>query len=172
MWERLPFKIAERRFALILCCAMAGGCARVHAQDGRGSKPSPSTPRYVAGELVVKVKPKVGERLDAALQAHQPPTHTGLVWLDALNGRYGVTAIAPLFANQPSLEEIQRKYPVRARRAPPGATSPSLRYIYKVTMRRDADVEHAALEYGQQPDVEYAQPNYLATVQHESPSSP
>ena len=143
----------------------AAGC-KLRAAQERTSRPKEiDTPRYVAGELIVKLTPEAGEVLDAALQAEAAPTHTGLPGLDALNRRYGVTAIEPVFAHQPDLDEIRRKYPERSRRAPPDATIPSLTHIYKLTMRRDADIPRAAADYGGSPDVEYAQPNALATIQ-------
>ena len=146
----------------------AAGCTLHAAQEGTARSSEIDVPRYVAGELIVKLKPEAGEILDGALQAAAPPTHTELPWLDALNRRYGVSAIEPVFAHQPDLDEIKRKYPERSRRAPPDARPPNLKYIYKLTMRHDVDVIQAAADYAKQPDVEYAEPNAIATIQPET----
>lgn len=122
-------------------------------------------PKYVPGELIVKLKPEAGKQVTEALAAGDPPTNTGLAWLDALNHRYGVTKIEPVFPNQPDPEAIKRKYPQRARRAPPGAVAPNLAHIYKLTLRKDADILNAAVDYGLARDVEYAEPNYVVTTQ-------
>ena len=157
---------------ILLLCGLAGGCRSANAQEVRRSRLPAQETQHVAGELIVKLKPEAGQALDAALAAGKPPTNTGLAWLNALNARYGVTAIAPLFARQPDVEEIKRKFPERAKRAPPGATIPSLRHIYTLTLRHDAGVLKAATDYGAQPDVEYAEPNYIATIQQGAHAPP
>ena len=151
-----------RVLALLLLAAI--GCGATRAQETRQPSAAEPTQSYVPGELIVKLKPEAGKALAATLQAGRPPTQTGLAWFDALNQRYGVRQLAPLFPDQRDIEDIRRKYPERARRAPPNATAPSLQYIYKLTMPQDADILQAAADYAKQPDVEYAQPNYLATT--------
>jgi len=126
---------------------------------------------FVAGELIVKLRPEAGRQLDEALAAGALPRHTGLAWFDQLNERYGVTKVEPLFTYQADTEDIKRKFPERTKRAPPGAEVPTLRYVYTLTMSRDANVLQAASDYTAQPDVEYAEPNYIATIQ-ESANSP
>ncbi len=58
-----------------------------------------------------------------------------------------------------------RKYPERAKRAPPDTHVPRLQYVYKLTMSHKANITEAAADYARHPDVEYAQPNYIATTQ-------
>jgi len=94
---------------------------------------------------------------------------TGLAWLDELNARYGVTKIEPVFSQTLDPHTIQRRYPQRTKRAPPGATIPSLAYVYKLTLQQDTDLRQAIADYSAQPDVTYAQPNYLATTQGSGP---
>ena len=99
----------------------AAGCELRAAQEGTSRPKEIDTPRSVAGELIVKLTPEAGEVLDAALQAEAAPTHTGLPGLDELNQRYGVTAIEPVFAHQPDLDAIKRKYPELDVLVEPGA---------------------------------------------------
>ena len=100
-----------------------------------------------AGKLLVTFAPEAGQRVEAALAQGSTPTSTGLAWLDALNEQYLVRRMEPVFGGSPT------------------SRPESLRYIYKLTLRPEADVRHAAVAYGAQPDVAYAQPNYLATIQ-------
>ena len=160
-----------RTVGVVTLILLGMGCRRLSAQELTQQEHG-HTARYVAGELIVKLKPEAGAALDAALQAGQPPTNTGLARFDALNTRYGVRAIEPLFSHTPGVEEIRRKYPERSRRAPPGVQTPSLRYLYKLTMRHEVNVLQAAQDYAANPELEYAQPNHLATIQPTPRHSP
>ncbi len=122
-------------------------------------------PAYVAGELLVKFKPAAGKVVERSVLDGRYPNMTGLEWLDELNRRYGVARISKVFARAPDPEEVARQFPERARRAPPGVNAPTLTYIYKLTMSHHVDVLQAARDYAAHPDVEYAEPNSLATTQ-------
>lgn len=156
---------AITRVMSLLLGGMVVGCSTTFAKDASRQAMTPQQAAYVPDTLILKLTPDAGKALDTALQSTQAPMPSGLAWLEALNTRYGVTTIAPLFPHQSDVEEIKRKYPERARRAPGGAPLPPLNYVYKLTLAPDADVLHAAADYGAQPDVEYAQPDYLATTQ-------
>ena len=148
------------------------GCTATAAQGTSEHRVRPHQLPYVAGELIVKLAPEAGAALTTALENGQLPTQTGLAWFDELNARYEVSAIQPVFAQQPDIEAIKRKYPERSRRAPPDAKIPSLKYVYKLTLRHGANVLQAAQNYAAHSEVEYAEPNYLATVQTGTPTLP
>ena len=148
------------------------GCQSTRAQAVDRTFPEPREPQYVTGELLLKLQPDAGALVEAARAAGKLPTQTGLAWFDELNARYEVSAIQRLFTQQPDVEAIKHKYPERAHRAPPDAKIPSLKYIYKLTLRQDADVLQAAQEYAAHPEAEYAEPNYLATIQHHTVNPP
>ncbi len=150
---------------LIIGTSLAAGCRAGAAEPPADHATASKSRHYVAGELLVKLKPEAGQALDAALSAKRSPTATGLTWLDVLNQRYGVSAIRRLMTPSQTPEDIRRKYPERARRAPPGAHSQSAQYLYALVLRADVDLLRAAAVYSAQPGVEYAQPNYLATAQ-------
>ena len=132
------------RVVSLLLCGMGVGCATTFAKDTNRQPAASQHAAYVTGTLILKLKPEAGKTLDVALQSTQAPMRSGLAWLDALNQRYGVTKIEPLFSHQPA---------------------PTLQHIYKLTMRNGTDVTRAAAGYERQPDVLYAQPDYLATTQ-------
>ena len=152
------------RVATTLWLGLAMGCAMSHAGADEPSRGGHG-PESVEGELIIKLTPSAGRTLEEPLRAGTPATATGLAWLDTLNARYGVTKIEPVFAHQPDAELMKRKYPQRTRRAPLDTEIPTLKYVYKLTLHPDANLRQAAADYGAQPDVEYAQPNYLATFQ-------
>ena len=176
-YRRKGWQLGATWAVLLLCssCHHAGNQPTVEAASATTRNtiatppPRPGTqagkPSYASGELVIKLTPEAGAVLDQALEVNRQPTETGLAWLDALNLRYGVSAIAPVFRHHLDSEAIKRKYPERARRAPPGAKIPSLKHIYTFQMRAGTDILLAVEHYERHPGVEYAQPNYLATTQ-------
>ena len=153
----------------LLLTGLLLGCAASALEEHAHELPKGT---YVPGELIVKLVPEAGEQLEAALAAKRVPTETGLDWLDRLNTRYGVTKIDPVFSHHQDIEAIKRKFPERSKRAPPGAAAPSLKYIYKLTLLPSAPIPQAASDYARQPGVEYAQPNYLVTIQGEIREQP
>ena len=153
------------RLMMSALCAMVMGCASSRAEETSQRSPEMREPTYMASELIVKLKPKAGKVVDAALQKSRVPTHTGLAWFDRLTERYGVSAIEPVFSHQLDAEVLKQRFPERSRRAPANAKTPDLQYVYKLTLRQGAVIPQAAADYTTQPDVEYAQPNYIATIQ-------
>ncbi len=144
------------------CLCFVIGCA---SAPPHRSFPTAFSARHVPGELIVKLRPAAGEVLKTVLAAGHPATQTTLPWLDTLNRRFGVTRIEPLLHQHADPEELARKYPQRARRAPAGTPVPSLRHVYKLMLPPEADISEAIAAYSAQPDIEYAHPNYLVTVQ-------
>lgn len=165
------------RGACLLLSGILGGCrlgpsvtsARLNADAARhATRPhrGPASERpYAAGELLLKLSAEIGARLDQALTEQRAATYTGIEWLDAMNARYGVERIEPLFASPMDVEAVRRRFPERAKRAPPDAQVHKLAHVYKLTMPEHTDMPRASAEYGAQPDVEYAHPNYLAGIQ-------
>lgn len=59
---------------------------------------------------------------------------------------------------------IKAAFPRRTRRAPENAKIPFLGSIYRLDFEdKDIDVESVAREYTKDPDIDFAQPNYIAT---------
>lgn len=125
---------------------------------------------YVPGQILIRLNERAGEMIEAARGIAGSPTTTGIGWFDALNARYGVTNIEGVFEHAFDLDTIRERFPERARRAPwNDPEPPSLRYVYKLTLRPEIDVRQAVADYAAQPDVLYAEPNYLATTQPAKP---
>lgn len=155
---------------VVLLSIAAAGCQASQA----GSVPDPRAPasgaQAVAGEVIVRLRPQAGERLAEALRAGRPATRTGIAWFDALGARFGLSAIEPVFGVVQDPETVRRRFPARARRAPAGSQAPDLEHVYRLRFSPDIIPQAAAAAYGAQPEVEYAQPNYLATIQQPAPA--
>ncbi len=122
------------------------GCASLRAETQAPEEvrrePSAARPHYAAGELLVKVTPEAAQAIEQA-RASQAFPRTGLGSLDQLFTDYGITAIERVF---------------------PHTSSPELSRTYKLSLSPDQSVQAAAAAFSRDPHVEYAQPNYVATV--------
>lgn len=172
-----PSDRSARRHALLLSVAITLlGCAayRASAQAERVGRTDPeSSPPadYVPGEVIVKVSPEAAQAIEQATAA-EVPLVTSIESLDRLLAQYGVTAIEPVFSHAQDPESIKAKYPERSKRIPPGAEVPDLSRTYLVHFSADVDAMEAASALSQDPHVEYAQPNYLATIQAQPEGRP
>lgn len=123
---------------------------------------------FIKGELIVKLKrgieiPRSQEEKSIATKQFAVET------LDALNQKYSVSSIAPVFstARKPN---VAHTIPFRGRQA----QIPDLTEIYKLEFDQQADVLQAIKDYEADPSVEYAEPNYILqsfeTIPNEYPN--
>lgn len=140
---------------------------------------SPPTQPYVAGELIVKFAEQTSRSIDARLSVSElsvsPSESISAVTessIDRLNQTYQVTSITPLFKDlkQRQLEtgrsyvELAEEVDKHPQRKPQGATVPNLTNIYVLQLDESADIEELAKLYAQDPNVEYAEPNYIVSL--------
>ena len=112
---------------------------------------SKGRPLYQAGMVAVKL------RSDAApVAAKALPLRFGTSSLDAVSDQLGVLRVEPMFRSQFS-------------KTRPGL--PDLSRIYRVTLAEEVDVRRAALLFGRDPSVEYAEPIPVYYL-HETPNDP
>ncbi|PIQ83593.1 MAG: hypothetical protein COV75_06490 [Candidatus Omnitrophica bacterium CG11_big_fil_rev_8_21_14_0_20_63_9] len=135
------------------CLAIAGalllataGCATGHAEYREPPSGDAQEGRFISGQLVVKLAPEAGRRVEHALTEGRAVTSLGVDELDALNARYGVSELRPVYPHVSDQAE-------------------TLKYTYLLILHSSADVAQAAQEYSAASVVEYAQPNYLASTQ-------
>jgi subtilisin family serine protease/methionine-rich copper-binding protein CopC len=102
------------------------------------------TPQYVPGEIIVKIK---DSRFKATRFSAEQNNKFGIASLDALNDSWGVTQIRPLFKLKKTLI-LQKK-------------AAQLDQVVKITAPNDRDLETIISAYQNDPNVEYAQPNYV-----------
>jgi len=89
-------------------------------------------------------------------------------YLDELNEKYHLIKVSKVFKGLLSVDEIKEKFPERSKRIPPGAEVPNLRYTYKFEFNDSTmDILKAAKEYAEDPNVDYAHPDYLVTLDDE-----
>lgn len=131
---------------LVVAMLLGVGCSISHAEPP-GAPPACSATQVAASELIVKFTPQTGRLIEQARAQGLLPTQLGIAWLDALNFRYGVSDLRPVF------------------RVPPGAEVAALRYVYVLALRANTPVLQAAQDYAESPEVIYAQPKCLTSTQ-------
>ncbi len=101
---------------------------------------------FVPVELIVKFKPRVSVKPSVSTKGIAT---IGYRSIDTLNEQYGVTSLEKVFktAKKPVAKEI-----------------PDLTNIYILKLPMDADIHSIAGAYKRNPNVEYAEPNYIAHI--------
>ena len=153
-------------------------------------------PRFVPGEILIKFKDDadIGEIAEELNKRREPfKTITKTSTLDILNDRFRVKRIERLFRsgdgrdlkgltlNQETASEFResakkrflkqvdstrKRFPKRTDRIPEAVEIPYLNHIYRVELEEEVDVMEASRVYTEDPDIEYAEPNYLAHTSH------
>ncbi len=153
---------------LTVTCSLVG-CASVGFSADRqaAGEPPAAAPRYMPGEVLIKVKPEAARAIQQA-RATGAITATGIASLDALLSRYGVVTIEPVFQGPSDSDAINARFPERAKRAPRGAAPPDLGGFFKLSLKPDANIPDAVSAFGLDPNVDVAQPNYTITINQPS----
>ena len=159
------------------------------ASSGHADSSSSSGERYAPDQITVKFKKKVSDLLARELAKEGAVALVALApSLDRLNRKYRVGSFEPVFKNfkknKKRLDAIRVKGELKAkhdpasitmtkkeehlfkrlRRAPRYAKLPDLDRIYKLKLEEGQSVEQAVEEYSKDPNVEYAQLNYVVQV--------
>ncbi len=124
--------------------------------------------------LVVKYRPSLDACVDCLLQRGIPfASVTRSDSLDRLHRELGVTRARAVFASETTplaagrsaarrrqLDDVRRRFPARAARAPANARNPDLSAIYALQLPPGTDVAAAAARYRLDPMVEWAEPDH------------
>ena len=111
-------------------------------------------PKYVKGELIVKLKNDISNKISANV------VKTDISTLDSLNSKYGVKNIENVFpAKHESFFEslannVKQTFNIEV-------PSRELNKVYKIKINQNTDVEKVVKEYSAVSEVEYAEPNYI-----------
>ena len=123
------------------------------------ARPDESTPEYVPGEIIVKLKgspgPAGSSRMSSSM-GNAFSASSGIQELEGLNSRFGAKGMGKVFN-----DAKPRASGLNMMAAAASADAPDLSRIYKVEFGMDADIESLIQEYRQNPAVEYAEPNYI-----------
>ncbi len=116
-----------------------------------------SLPKYVKGELIVKLKKDISNKITGSA------IKTDITSIDELNRKHNVEKIENVFkvkkegflelAGNTAKELIGIKVPKR-----------ELKKIYRLEIPEDANVEEIIEDYKKDPQVEYAEPNYISYI--------
>ena len=148
--------------------------------------------RFVPGEILIKFKDEadIGEIAEELSRRKEPfKTITKTPTLDILNDRFRVRKIERLFRSRDGrnlkgltlnqetasefrerakkrflkqIDSIRQRFPKRADRIPEAVEIPYLNHIYRVEFEEAVNVMEAGRTFAEDPDIEYAEPNYLA----------
>jgi len=134
--------VVLRIWSIVLVCVLLlpGSAGSVQRTEGE----MPAAPSFAPGEVLVKFTPAL-----AVTAGAQGAFAAGDATLDQLFTDLGVTAVQPVFAGMT-------------------ANTAGLERIFKLTLVADADVASAVAALAADANVEFAEPNYIFTVQGES----
>lgn len=134
-------------------------------------------PPYKQGEIIVKFTRQASETIKEELSKEKKSDVLKMsASLDELGRRHKVKRIKPLIKNFKSekqrtnklfekskvrLTNREKRFVRRSQRAPKDTKAPELDRIYKIELADGQSAEEAVAEYEQNPDVEYAELNYI-----------
>jgi len=150
------------------------------SQTVAASGPIPD--KYVPNEIIVKFRGNAADAVEKGLAKGMSAKGLKLSdSLDELNKRYRLKKAKCLVKNfkgnrgrvkallkkdKALLSKKERRIADRLKRAPKGARVPDLSGIYKLELELEAgqSLEEAVAEYGSDPDIEYAELNYIVSI--------
>ncbi|MHC4068612.1 MAG: S8 family serine peptidase [Planctomycetota bacterium] len=144
--------------------------------------PLPAPKSYVPNEIIIKFNENAASAAEQQLKVKIPARNLKLSkTLDRLNKKYRAKNLTPLFknfrANQKRLNAFktkkaslltkkERRILRRLARAPKNTKLPDLDRIYKIQLglKTQQSLQEALEEYQNNPDVEYAELNYIVSI--------
>ena len=150
----------------------------VFAEENTGN----DKPKYAPNEIIVKFKKEAADTLEREITVKEKAAPAGIkisASTDNLNKKHKVKTIEPIFKkfkkDKAKLEALKTKdrkrltkkekhLLKRLNRAPKDAKVPDLDRIYKLELEEGQSVEEAVAEYSKDPNVEYAEPNYIVEI--------
>ena len=131
------------------------------------STPIQTSPTYAPARMIIKFKedsPLIKE-VEKSIDPKDIQNLTLNPYLNALNQKYGLVKISKPHKDPRSIEEIIQKYPERAKRMPKKYKTPNIRPTYVFEFKnKNVNVLTMCAEYAKDPDVKYAEPDYLMTI--------
>lgn len=133
--------------------------------------PWSAAPASVSGEILVKLKDGAVAQIEAVAGKGARKVAANLPGsVRNINAALGASAPEPLFPEDPTANA----YPLRKARALTGAAAPKLQGIFKVRLGASSpfNVQSAIRAYRADPNIEYAEPNYIYSVNAVTPNDP
>ena len=143
-------KHVHRYFVLGLLVGCAGRPVRAQELRRAAAEDPTRTVAHAAGQVIVKFHPEAAAAVEHANQQGSFPT-VGVESMETLFAQFGIRTCESLFPMLPDQTQ----------------DAVGLNRLYLCTLGPGADVEAAVQAFGQDPNVEYAEPNYIATLHSE-----
>ncbi|MCH8274887.1 MAG: S8 family serine peptidase, partial [Armatimonadetes bacterium] len=155
----------------------ASGVGTLEERDEFVPGDEEAEPNYVPGQLIVKYGPGVSFDAQTLVEEKRPfAPLTGSDRLDNLNLWFGVESARALFIERKGLStaaarakwerrvaDTKARFPERTARGDPDAPIPDLSNVFVLEFTTPGDVIAVAEAYAADPDVDYAEPNYIFT---------
>lgn len=168
-------------------CLIAVAAFLLFTQQAFSMEEQAEKPAYKQGEIIVKFNKKVAQTLKNELSRGKFPRELKMsASLDELTRRHKVKKMKPLIKqrkagrrrtgelfgkNKAGSTKSEKHLLRRLKRAPKNTKAPELDRIYKIELADGQSAEQAVPEYQKNPDVEYAELNYIVRTA-ESPNDP
>ncbi|MDP2683795.1 MAG: S8 family serine peptidase [bacterium] len=137
--------------------------------------------QYAKDEIIVKFVPTVGDEIGQVFkEGNKLSIITSTDNLDNLNVKYNVDSIERVFkglenkakaqgqefiTTQEEKLELDNKFPERTARVSQNTTLPDLENSYIIKLKEEAEITQVIADYQKDPDVVYAEPNYIYTME-------
>jgi len=130
---------------------------------------------YEQGKIIVKFTPELATRVAPAAREGAPRI-SGNVELDKLNRDLGCKSMRSVsgkrgISAKERKEQLRKRFPTRAARAPKKARTHNLENIYVLTINKGVNIREAVNAYRALAGVEYAEPNYIYRLDY-TPDDP
>ncbi len=124
----------------------------------------PYNPEFKPGEILVKFTDEV----ELQISSNRGIIETGINSLDNLNSRWQVSEMEKIFKTS------QKRTEPKFMKTPKGETVevPQLFNIYKIKLPEEMNIEEAIAEFDEDPNVEFAEPNYYVYTMETYPDDP
>jgi hypothetical protein len=125
----------------------------------------PYNPPFEPGVVLVKLKDDVQANRDQLARSVNPSF--GVSSLDFLNLEFGLRTAEKVFT-----QAEQRSMPKMVQMPQGMIEAPNLHNIYRLSFDEDLSVEMMVKAYSEDPNVEYAEPDYLMRMMETTPDDP
>jgi len=131
-------------------------CTLVYAGGIVPPMQDPNNPEWVKGEILVKFKDDV----ELQISSNRGILETGIESLNELNSKWQVSEMKKVFKTE------EKRIETKTIKTYTGEIIevPQLFNIFKMKIPDDTDIEKAVEDFEKNPNVEYAEPNYIARI--------
>ncbi|MBC8526728.1 MAG: S8 family serine peptidase, partial [Candidatus Cloacimonetes bacterium] len=131
-------------------------CTLIYAGGIVPPRQDPNNPVWVKGEILVKFKDDV----ELQIISNRAILETGIKSLNELNSKWQVSEMEKIFKTEEKRAETKtiKTYTGEI------IEVPQLFNIYKMKIPVNTDIEKAVEDFEKNPNVEYAEPNYIARI--------